>query len=177
MHELAMLKEQFNKNGIMICFNGPFSQSIIEEIGKAVKKYLETEEVPKDAMLDVFAVYIEQMQNVKNYLARTGYPAKVQNSAIMTIARRNGHYIISSGNLVEKRDMAELTKWIDTVNSLDKAGLKQLYKERIRRGLPADSSGAGVGLIDMARRSFNGLAYMIEHTDDVFDPFILTVEI
>ncbi|MCE5335522.1 MAG: SiaB family protein kinase [Desulfobacteraceae bacterium] len=177
MHELAQLKEQFNKNGIMICFNGPFSQSIIEEIGKAVKTHLEREKIRKDAMLDVFAVYIEQMQNVKNYLSRTGYPAEVHDSAIMTIGRRDGRYVITSGNLTEKSDTAGVTRWIDTIKGLDDEGLKSLYKERIRKSHPPGARGAGVGLIDMARRASNRLSYVVEHIDDVFDFFILTAEI
>lgn len=37
--------------GIITCFSGRFSQGLIEEIGEAVKKHMETEDKPKN---DIF---------------------------------------------------------------------------------------------------------------------------
>ncbi len=177
MHELTKLKEQFSEKGILICFNGPFSQSIIEEIGNAVRKYLETEEARKDAVLDVFAVYIEQTQNVKNYLAATGFSAADQGAAIMTIARKEGKYLLSSGNMIRKSDTAPLVERIEQINRLDKSGLKRLYREQMRREVSPGGKGAGVGLIEIARRASNKLSYVVDGIDETCDFFILSVEI
>lgn len=177
MHDLTRLKDQFNEQGIMICFNGPFSHSIIEEIGTAVKRYLESQEVKKDAIMDVFAVYIEQTQNVKEYLARKGFPLQLSNSAIITIAKKDDKYAITSGNIIDHHDTAELVDRIERINSLDKDGLKRLYKEQLRRKIPPGSTGAGVGLIDIARRASGKLSYVIDKIDDSFDFFILAVGI
>lgn len=177
MHELTKLKEQFSEKGILICFNGPFSQSIIEEIGNAVRKYLETEEARKDAVLDVFAVYIEQTQNVKNYLASTGFSAAEQNAAIMTIARKEGKYILSSGNMIRKSDTAPLVERIEQINRLDKSGLRRLYREQMRREVSPGVKGAGVGLIEIARRASNKLSYVVDGIDETCDFFILSVDI
>ncbi|MCX7634612.1 MAG: hypothetical protein N2Z74_02575, partial [Syntrophales bacterium] len=62
IYDLRKLRDEFTAQGIMICFNGPFSQSIIAEIGKAVRRYLEGEELNKGIIMDVFAVYIELSQ-------------------------------------------------------------------------------------------------------------------
>ena len=39
--DLFDMRGVFTRQEIMICFNGPFSRSIIEELGNAVKRYLE----------------------------------------------------------------------------------------------------------------------------------------
>ena len=38
--ELISLREHFNRNHILLCFNGPTSRGLIEEIGNALKKAL-----------------------------------------------------------------------------------------------------------------------------------------
>lgn len=176
MHEIMRLRKQFSDKGILICFNGPFSQSIIEEIGIAVRKCLESGGEGKEVVMDVFAVYIEQAQNITNYLARKGLPVE-NHSAIMTIARKDDRYVLSFGNTIEKGDAAQLVERIEKLNSLDRAGLKNLYREQLRRETPRNCRGAGLGLIDMARRASGKLAYRVDGVDDTLDFFILTVTI
>jgi hypothetical protein len=173
--DLMGLKKEFTEKGMLICFNGPFSHSVIEEIGNAVKKHLETEDARKSSVVDVFAVYIEEAQNAKNYLAEKSFPETDHNSAIITIARKGGHYEVSAGNMIEKADAAGLVEKLDVINGMDKDGLKQLYKEQIRRELPPGSRGAGVGLIDIARRSSERLLYSINEIDDAYSFFSITV--
>ena len=37
---LFELRAHFNRSNILLCFNGPISRSLIEEIGNALKNYL-----------------------------------------------------------------------------------------------------------------------------------------
>jgi hypothetical protein len=70
--DLYELKTCLEEKGILISFSGPFFHSIIEEVGKAVKKYLERIDVEKTAMMDVFSVYIEATQNLRDYTTSRG---------------------------------------------------------------------------------------------------------
>ena len=38
--DLFAMREQFNSQQILLCFNGPISRSLIEEIGNALRNYL-----------------------------------------------------------------------------------------------------------------------------------------
>lgn len=175
MPELSKLRDVFFNNRIMICFNGPFSHSLIEEIGIAVKRYLKDKDVEKDALTDVFAVYIEQTQNVKKYIAQKDFRDNAYNDSIITIARKDEKYIISSGNIVAKEDMPALLEKLKQINGLDKAGLKKLYRQQLRCELPEGSSGAGLGLIDIARRASEKLTYTADEIDPSHDFFSLNV--
>ena len=70
MIDLFTMRENYNRQQIMLCFNGPISRSLIEEIGNALRNYLSAEQVQPSAAMDVFAVYIEMTQNIRHY-ART----------------------------------------------------------------------------------------------------------
>lgn len=142
--QLSRLKDELTRNRAMICFNGAFVHSIIEEIGNALRRYMESAETQKSAAMDVFSVYIEQAQNVRNYLARKRFADPSHNDAIIVISRKGERYVISSGNIVEVADVAELTARLESVARLDQEGLRKLFRERLRaEPRPGHASGAG----------------------------------
>lgn len=177
MQDLLRLKDCFTEQGILIGFNGAFTHSIIEEIGNAIRRYLEGENLDRGAITDVFAVYIEQTQNVRNYIARRGFADPRRNSAIVVIGYRDGQYLIRSGNTIAVDDVPELTERLRVINGLDREGLKRLYKERLRAPRDAAASGAGIGLIDIARRAADKLEYAFDPLEEGYAFFSLTVSV
>ena len=152
--DLFALREHFNQRRIMLCFNGPISRSLIEEIGNALKNYLQADNAHPSAAMDVFGVYIEMTQNIRHYAGRNGYD-EATGSATVTVARtEDGHYMVEAGNLVEQADGEGLLARVDELAGMDKAQLKAAYKEQLRKPREEGvSSGAGLGLLDMARKS------------------------
>jgi len=177
MQNLMALRENFSGDGILICFNGPFTHSIIEEIGNAVKRYLEGETGGHGSVIDVFAVYIEQTQNVRNYIARQKIQDQGRNAAIVVISSTDSAYIVCSGNVIRKEDVGALAAHIEEINGQDKDGLKRMYKETLRRERKSEDLGAGLGLIDMARRSKRKLEYSFKEMDDSYSFFTLEVAV
>lgn len=151
--DLLSIREQFNQNQILLCFNGPISRSLIEEIGNALKNYLQAENALPAAAMDVFGVYIELTQNIRHYARRMGYSDR-DGSATVVVARDDeGHYMVLAGNRVEFADGQALCRRIEQLAGMDKAALKSAYKTQLRRPRADDSSGAGLGLLDVARKS------------------------
>jgi len=173
--QLSRIREEITREGVMICFNGAFVHSIIEEIGNALRRYLEDNEVKRGAALDVFSVYIEQAQNVRNYLARKHFADAAHANAIIIIGRRAERYVVSSGNIVEAGDREDLAARLETVRSLDAAGLRALFKERLRAETPDKKGGAGMGLIEIARRCAEPFQYSFRPVDERHSFFCLTV--
>ncbi len=174
---LFSLRERLGEAGALIAFSGSFSHSLIEELGLAVRKYLESESVQRTAMMDVFSVYVEASQNVRNYTALKLKEAELSISAssIIVIAKRDEHYEVNAGNMVEHEDVADLRARLEELRALDKAGLKVLYKEQLRKDRSPDSHGAGLGLIDMARRSSAPLEFEFSPVSERYSFFSLRV--
>lgn len=177
---LLELQNDLHNYGVLISFSGRFTQGIIEELGEAVKKYMEIEDRPKNDIFNVFAVFIEQTQNIKNYSAsKEGSLAyeRVVNSGIITIGKSANGYFICSGNQIENRDVPMLSEKIENLIHLDKNALKKLYKEQIKKELPPGSTSAGIGLIDMARKASLPLDYSVTPLDGDFSFFVLKVNV
>jgi hypothetical protein len=172
--QLSRIRDEITREGVMICFNGAFVHSIIEEIGSALRRYLEGSETKKGSAMDVFSVYIEQAQNVRNYLARKSFADAAHNNAIIVIGRRGEHYVVSSGNIVESTDVSALSARLDSLTRLDAEGLRRLFKEQLRATTRTEGGGAGMGLIEIARKSSETLQYAFHPVDERFRFFCLT---
>lgn len=166
--DLYELRNEFDKFGIMMCFNGPFSHSIIEEIGKAVRNHLAAENIAQAAVLDVFAVYIELAQNVRNYLALREITLSDATSSIITIAKKGESYAVSSGNIVLKADGEALLRRINEVNAMTPEERKRQYRELLRRNVEPGALGAGLGFLEIAKRSSEQMSCSMRNVDDTY---------
>jgi len=178
MDDLKPLRQFLATEGILMCFNGPFRHSIIEELGKAVRRHLETEDVTKSATTDVFSVFIEAAQNVSNYLNRSHWDEAdraLLQCGVLVIGRQGDHYTVRCGNHIRPGDTAALLARLDHLSGLAAPELKALYKEQMRAELPPGTPGAGLGLIRMARTASRPLAYGVAPGEAGMDFFSLTV--
>ncbi|MCL4759656.1 MAG: biofilm regulation protein kinase SiaB [Rhodocyclaceae bacterium] len=157
--DLFSLRDQFNRGRILLCFNGPISRSLIEEIGNALKNYLHADNAQPSAAMDVFGIYIELTQNIRHYALRQGY-GENESSATVVVARDDqGRYVVMAGNVVERGDGDALLERVRALAGMDRPALKAAYKEQLRKPREGDAaSGAGLGLIDVARKAAQPLA-------------------
>jgi hypothetical protein len=173
--DLYDLRNEFDKSGIMMCFNGPFSHSIIEETGKAMRNHLAAENIAQVAVLDVFAVYIELAQNVRNYLTVREINPSEAMSSIIAIAKKGTRYAVSSGNMVLHSDGEALQARVTEVNGMSPEERKQRYRELLRRETTPGSLGAGLGFLEMAKRTSEKIDCSVRVVDTTYGFFTLTV--
>lgn len=164
---LASLRDFFSGQRILICFNGPISRTLIGEIGIALKDHIASTQLHQSAAMDVFSVYIEMSQNIRHYASRMGYDDFAAAATVVIAETAGGHYSVSAGNIVERLDGEELLTKIRELSLLDKGELKALYKQQLRLPRePGQASGAGLGLIEMARKSSEPLQATLDEAAD-----------
>lgn len=179
--ELYSILREMNKNGVIISFNGSFTQEIIEEIAEGMKNYIE-EDSSESRSYEILSIYIEQSQNIKNYfykkvnLDNEKEFFKLAFESIIVIGKEKDDYYICSGNIVNNLDMNKLKENLDYINSLDKTQLKGYYKEKLKYNR-TNNLGAGLGLINMARKANGPLKYLFVERDENYSFFILKVNI
>lgn len=165
--DLFSLQQTYNQQRIMLCFNGPLTKSLIEEIGNALRNYMQRENATPSSAMDVFGAYIEMTQNIRHYAASKGWN-EAEASATVVIARdAEGRYVVSAGNIVDCADGHDLEARVKALGAMDKAQLKAQYKEQLRK--PRDegsTTGAGLGLIDLARKAAEPLICSLQKLDD-----------
>jgi hypothetical protein len=73
-----------------------------------------------------------------------------------------GYYWTSVGNVVDDTAKNLLMERIDELNGMDAMELKKAYKQTLREGSFSDKGGAGLGLIEIARKSSDKLDYSFD---------------
>ncbi|TYL46780.1 biofilm regulation protein kinase SiaB [Marinomonas sp. IMCC 4694] len=174
--DLYELRERFEADTILLCFNGPISRSLIEEIGHALKNYLKSEQLSPASALDVFAAYIELTQNIRHYATASSLPGA--DTATVIVSHYQGCYRVAAGNIVKLDDGNQLVARIESLAKMDKVELKAAYKAQLRK--PRDESavtGAGLGLIDMARKSSQPMKATLKYIGNGTAYFSLSIQI
>jgi len=146
------------KEGIIFCFCGSISQSIVEGIGETLWQRMELEGAETSTIAKVFPIFVEQMQNILSHSAekvvsgRNG--AEELRFGIVTVGKSDGRFYVCCGNYVEKESAEMLADRLTKLQTMDKEELKDLFKkQRKLASLEGKSKGAGLGFIDMARRA------------------------
>ncbi len=122
----------------------------------------------------IFSIFIEQIQNVMNYSAerhtevdKTTDAPRSFPSGVFVIGRAENAYYTECGNHVRNSEIERISANIDYINSLNKDELKAYYRERRKaENDNPESRGAGLGLIEIARRSTAPLEYEFTRLDD-----------
>ncbi|MCU0433396.1 MAG: SiaB family protein kinase [Bacteroidia bacterium] len=169
---------QMIDNNLLMIYEGEFSQEITRSVLNLTEKSFEMNNLDPGLRKKVVNVMIESLQNICKHqytVSEAGKDGFIP--AVFMIGKRNGNYVIITGNMVHKQAESILTAKIDKINSFDKEGLKQYYKESRLAAKLSDVGGAGLGLIDMARKSGNSLIYRFDEAEDQTLFYTLLVEI
>jgi N-acyl-D-aspartate/D-glutamate deacylase len=179
--DLHQFHEEIKKQGIMFCYSGPISQSTVEGIGATLRINMEIGEAGGRTTQSIFAVFVEQMQNILNYsaekLANSPDAEKELRRGVLVIGSADDGFFVYCGNRIFNRDVAALKQRIEAVRLLDKDGLKALYKEKRKAQPDAGSKGAGLGLIDMARKAGKPIEFDFIPIDEAYSFFSIKVSV
>lgn len=175
--DIPKLRDVFIEQDIMLCFNGIFTATLIDEIGKALRNHMRDNEESPSAITDVFSVYIELTQNIRHYTVSRALRDEKAISTIVVSRTQDGRYTVSAGNMVLREDLDKLQTHITRLNAMDKTELKALFKTQLRKPKEDlnENNGAGLGLIDMARKAVEPLHTHVQAIDDHYAFFSLRV--
>ncbi len=178
MINLYNYKQKLHNDGVIFSFSGPMSHDIIEGIGSAIRvKIGEGENGDKQAALKVFAIFVEQVENVINYSVEKDYEDSQLSFGIVVVGRKDGHFFISGGNKIQTTKVEELESNLNKLISMNKDELKVYYKEKRRSAREDNSKGAGIGFIEMARKSTEPMDYSFENIDSEYSFFTIKISI
>ena len=165
---LFELRGTLSQKGVMFAYCGYITESVRTAVGDALKQKLAFEDTSTKTVRSVFAVFVEQMQNIIRYSVekvppedqrRGVQPPEQLRFGVLTIGQTDGDYVVRSGNLIRLEDVARIRARLDRIQVMDKEQLKVFYKEQLRSGGDEHSKGAGIGFVEIARRASKPISY------------------
>jgi len=166
---IRQYNEMLDSKSIKVIYSGPVWSSGIDGVAEMLLKRLEFDDTPLNASQSVFSIFVEQMNNIMMYSADKEHKISSQGDSsevskgIFILGIRDANYFIQCGNVVTEYSAKILKARIDYLNTLDKKGLRQFYKQQIHaENDNPESKGAGIGLIEIARRASAPIEYELE---------------
>ncbi len=171
------IRRLLQEQSIIFCYSGYMTETILSGIGQALKQKMTIEEADTKTIRGVFAIFVEQMQNMIRYSAEVIKEQPDGNLSLsyglLTIGQENQSYFVTCGNKILSQDVKQLCNHLDTISKMDRSGLKILYKQILKGETPEGSKGAGVGFIDIARKATQPIEYDFVTLDSKYSFFSL----
>lgn len=174
--------ETLSHRDIILTFKGAMSQDALVELGDLLAlPDAESEIPPPSVVRKLFAILVEMAQNIFRYSSeRTFIPAAQREVGIglLVLKQTDATFMLAGANRMSHAHIAALTERCDHINALDPSQLRKHFNEERKRDREPGQAGAGLGLIDIARRSGHPLCYSIHpiDADEAFFTLTATVD-
>ncbi|PCJ85373.1 MAG: hypothetical protein COA57_07875 [Flavobacteriales bacterium] len=120
----------------------------------------------------------ESFQNIVRHGDQQTTSGSGTNTTGLFFTRNIGSVVcITSVNLIDNDQVEDLHEKLISINQLDQDELKKLYMEILSNEELSSKGGAGLGLIEMARRSGQKLEFDFEKIDDFNTLFYLGIKL
>lgn len=163
---------------VILYFKGEITNNLLTSILQLVDDRLERKSEDLKIKKKVFSILLECLQNIYNYQQTHEFNSESLQSATLMIKKTQDAYYIITGNYIESEIVESLRERLIKVNSLSTDELKDFYKEVLsRQRMETINGGAGLGLIDMARKSGEKIDYSFDSINDKHCFYSLQVKV
>jgi hypothetical protein len=152
---------------LTLAYSGNFTDSMTEKIIQLSETYLGSNEKLAKLKRRTSFLVAECFQNVVRHSTKETSDEQVMslNESFFLRFYDNRCYIASE-NLIPNNGIDSLKEQLDQVNNLNQDELKALYRTILSEGSFSEKGGAGLGLVEMARKTGNRLSYSFERESD-----------
>jgi hypothetical protein len=171
-----------HEHGVIFCYSGYVTEPVVAGIGEALKRKLQLEDTDTQTMRNVFAIFVEQMQNIVRYSAEFEGEDEDEDEeearteiryGVLSIGIDKDKLFVACGNKIHRKDVAKLNQRLAELQTTDRQELKDLYKKKLRAPTEETSKGAGLGFIEIARRASEIIDFDFMDLDDDYSFFCL----
>jgi hypothetical protein len=118
----------------------------------------------------LFMFVLESLQNVSKH----GIHDQFSDMSLVIYSKAGKGYTVTTGNVLPSDKITNLKNRLDQINNLKVDEIKNAYRQMLGSSEFSDKGGAGLGLIEMAKKTGNKLDYDFVPIDENYSYFILS---
>lgn len=168
-------------DNIILSFKGVVTADLLNSVLNIIESKLKLIGESQRIKRKVYNVLVECLQNLYHHTdahieGKQGEETQ-GNSSLVLVLKENDKFLIKTGNYIKNNKVIDLESKLNEINSLDKEGLRGLYIDHLSESVISSKGTAGLGMIDIARKSGNKLDYEFLKVNDDSSFFCLNVKI
>ena len=174
-HQSFDIDRMMSENELILAFRDYISKDSVQQLLTLTElKLLQTGE-QKQLRKRVFNILVECLQNIVNHSA--GMKDDDTIPSILLLGRNDEDFLIVTGNNIENKNIEKFKTKIEEVNSWDHKDIREIYSDRLGKAEYSEKGGAGLGLLDIYKRSGKKLEYDIEPVDELLSFLSLCIRV
>lgn len=174
------IHKQMREKNLNLIYEGTFTQEITKAVLIMAERKMEDIGEEPNVKKKVFNIMVECLQNICKHGSESGNQEEAAEGTswgIFMVGQEDHTYFVTTGNYINNNAIEGLKSKLMEINTLDKEGLKELFKLIIKNGPLSPKSGAGLGLVDMARKAGTKLEYDFEKINDIYSFYSLLIRV
>jgi hypothetical protein len=170
MDLIRQIRDKMMKERLMFVYRGVVTNENSASLLMLLEKEMENSEFGFVGRKRLFMFVLESLQNVSRHSDRNQY----SEMSLVVYSKTDKGYTVTTGNVIETEKIEGLRSKLDEINKLDSGEIRNVYRNMLSNAEFSNKGGAGLGLIEMAKKTGNKLDYDFIKLDENFSYFILS---
>jgi len=171
----------YNEN-ILLMYKGVITFDLVTSVIETLDRKVSNIETDKKVQKMFYSAAVECIHNLYHHMEEvkgrfTEISEHDAKSGLITVIAKERYYNILTGNFIPTKNTYDLKEKIDEVNAMDKMGLRTLYKDTLSNGEFSEKGTAGLGLIQLARKTGEKLNYKFDKVNSEYSYFTFQIKI
>ncbi len=175
MRDIIKEYEILYQEQVLLSYSGKGSDELISNMIELAKDKLDRIESNVTVKKRVIHIIIEILQNIYHHQAE--FSLVDYQSFVFYMIQKEEAYILVSGNYIPSDKTQLISDWIEHFSTLSSIELKKAYRRQLTNGAFTRRGGAGLGLLDIIRRSNGNVNYRVIPADKGHSFFLMEVKI
>lgn len=175
MEFVYQIHQEMVNNRILLVYEGEVNQDITKAFTTMTQKNLEEDgETSLPIKKRVYHVMVECLQNIGKHSDNidSGKP-EVPGTGIFLVSRSDEGFNVITGNPIANARIQDVASMLEKVNGMSEDEIKAYYKQKILESRISEKGGAGLGFIDIVKKTGNRIDFHFEKINNVTSFFIM----
>lgn len=171
--------QNIHDNNLILMYKGMLTFDLLSAIIGSVERRINEFETERRVQKKFYSILTECIQNVYYHLedgTEKDQPIESE-SVLVMISAKPKYYKIKTSNHIPNSNVKALKEKIEQINNLDKDELKELYREALSNDSFSSKNTAGIGLMEIARKTDYKLEYSFEKINDNYSSFNFEIKL
>ena len=164
------IRDKMMKERLMFVYRGVVTNENSVPLLMLLEKEMENSEFGFVGRKRLFMFVLESLQNVSRHSNQSQHA----DMSLVVYSRADNGFTVTTGNVLPSANINDLKVKLDEINNLQTNEIRNMYRQMLSTSKFSNKGGAGLGLIEMAKKTGNKLDYDFVPLDNEFSYFILS---
>lgn len=173
-----LIQDFLDKQKVIFRYEGEVYQGLVVSFLKLLERKVTQKNEAKFIRKKLFNIMVEMLQNISRHAEDEQDLAFLEaNNPIFTLGKIDDLYILMTQNPVSNEHIRQIYQNLTTVNEKSLEELRDIYRKIIKQGLISSKGGAGIGYIDLRRKSQEKFLFDFQALDPNYSLYRFVIRI